>query len=196
MKVRQKKHRKKRLPRVWLMTDPRIDNDLLAAVQRLRFGSGVILRHYHLEPTERRALFLALQSICRRRGHMLFLAGDERTAVRWGADGFHNRVAPRTRFRRLSRSAPVHNPREIAVARRNGADILLLSPVYATATHEGERPLGPLKLRSLSSLGHGQAIIALGGMTDRKAAMLGSKILYGWAGIGAFRKRKMKQTPP
>jgi thiamine-phosphate pyrophosphorylase len=189
MDLRQKKHARKAYPGIWLMTDPRLDAGLLAVVQRLPFGSGVILRHYHLEPTKRRALFLCLRRICRRRGHLLFVAGEERIAIRWHADGFHNRTAPRGISRKILRSAPVHNAREIAVARRNNAQILLLSPVYATKSHKGARPLGPCAFNRLAKLGQGRMLIALGGMNASKAAMFNKALAYGWAGIEAFQKR-------
>jgi thiamine-phosphate pyrophosphorylase len=192
MNVRQKKYARKSLPQIWLMTDPRMDECLLVAVQCLRFRSGVILRHYHLEPTQRKALFRALRSICKRRGHKLFLAGDERTALRWGADGFHNRTAPFARARNFPRSAPVHNAHEIALAQRNGADLLFLSPIFATQSHADKRPLGPFAFNRLAKLATPHRVIALGGMNACKAAML-SKSIDGWAGIDAFRKPPTKR---
>src|SRR3546814_6186712 len=48
--------RKRPLPRLWLMTDERVDDEtLLTAIRRLPQGSGIILRHYTL-PTHKRRL--------------------------------------------------------------------------------------------------------------------------------------------
>lgn len=173
------------LPATWLMTDPRLDGGMLRAIQRLPFGSGVIFRHYHLDNQARRALFNTVRVICRRRGHMIFLAGDVRTAKAWGADGVHENGNARP-YRAMLQSAPVHNIREIAKARRNKAGIMLLSPCFATATHLGIRPLGAMRFMQLALLCGKAKVIALGGMTRPRAMMMDARIVYGWAGIDAF----------
>jgi hypothetical protein len=50
----------------------------------------------------------------------------------------------------------------------------------------------------LCGLANGSAVIALGGMTARRAAMLSSNHIDGWAGIDAFRKNKSNRpkNPP
>lgn len=173
------------LPRTWLMTDPRLGDDMLHVIQRLPFGSGVIFRHYNLDNQSRRALFRTVRVICRRRGHMIFLAGDARTAKAWGADGVHGNGNARS-YGPTVQSAPVHNSREIAKARRNKAAIMLLSPCFATATHPGGRPLGALQFMRLATLCGKARIIALGGMTRPRAMMMDTRVVYGWAGIDAF----------
>jgi thiamine-phosphate pyrophosphorylase len=173
------------LPATWLMTDPRLDDGMLRAIQRLPCGSGVIFRHYNLDNHARRALFNAVRIICRRRGHMILLAGDIRTAKAWGADGVHGNGNAHP-YGAMIQSAPVHNFREIAKARRNKADMMLLSPCFATATHPGVRPLGAMRFRQLSSLCGKAKVIALGGMTRPRAMMMDARIVYGWAGIDAF----------
>jgi thiamine-phosphate pyrophosphorylase len=178
------RHGKDNLPRIWLMTDLRFGDDLLPAIKRLPFRSGVIFRHYDLAAPARKTLFYRVKRICRQRGHMLLLAGDEHMARRWRADGFHVRGGSR-RSRQVVRSAPVHNRREMAEAKRNGADMLLISAVFPTASHPDARTLGRSGLASLATLAGPGKVIALGGMTARKAITLR---VHGWAGIDAFRK--------
>ena len=185
MSLRHKKHSRNRvLPKIWLMTDPRFGNDLLRAIQRLPFGSGVIFRHYNIEIRARRTLFSDVRKICRRRGHMLLMASDPRTVMAWGADGVHGQLLRTTP---LIHSVSVHDIREIARARRCDADITLLSPVFATKSHPGSRPLGALRFMLLARLCGNAKVIALGGMTGRKSKMLDPRIIHGWAAIGAFR---------
>lgn len=167
------------------MTDPRLGDRLLPAIRRLPVGSGVIFRHYGLDPISRRTLFAKVRRVCARRGHLLLLAGDARLAVKWHADGFHARSSGRPR---LLHAAPVHNAREIGVAKRHGADILLLSPVQPTASHPGKRPLGPVRFRQLAALCSPARVIALGGMNRAQAAKWPRKIAYGWAAIDAFKR--------
>lgn len=177
------RHEKSNLPRIWLMTDPRFGDDLLPAIKRLPFWSGVVFRHYDLTGEARLALFQRVRRICRQRGHMLFLAGDERTARRWRADGFHTRNG-RRRSNTMLRSASVHDRREMAEARRNGADLVLISPVFATVSHPGATVLGRGGLMRLAKLARGMKVVALGGMDARKATTLN---IHGWAAIDAFK---------
>ncbi|GAA3741035.1 thiamine-phosphate pyrophosphorylase [Sphingorhabdus rigui] len=168
------------------MTDERLGDDLLPAIQRLPARSGVIFRHYHLDVPARKFLFGQVMRMCRRRGHVLLLAGDERTAMRWRADGFHQR-SPRAS--RLLHSAPVHDAREIAGVKAAHPDLLFLSPIFVTNSHPGARPLGPLAFNRLAKLVSSSRIIALGGMNRRNAQMLSPRFIHGWAAIDAFKKR-------
>jgi thiamine-phosphate pyrophosphorylase len=172
------------IPKIWLMTDPRLGDRLLAAIRRLPKGSGVILRHYQLAEKERQTLFAKTRRICTRRGHRLLLAGPERLARRWHADGFHGRTAGRVGLH----SAPVHNRREIAEAKRLGAALVFLSPLYATRSHPFARPLGLVRFNQLAKLAHPAKVIALGGMTRNRARSLDAQMVHGWAAIDAFRK--------
>jgi thiamine-phosphate pyrophosphorylase len=166
------------------MTDPRLGEGLSAAVQRLPAGSGVIFRHYQLADQERRALFAKVRRICQRRGHILLLAGPERQARRWHADGFHGRTMGQMDWH----SAPVHSPKEISEAKRIGAQILLLSPLYATRSHPDARPLGLMRFATLARLAHPAKVIALGGMTGNRARSLDRRMAHGWAAIDAFNR--------
>jgi thiamine-phosphate pyrophosphorylase len=168
------------------MTDARFGDDQLRAIQQLPARSGVVFRHYHLATQQRRASFAQVLRICRRRGHILLLAGDERTALRWHADGYHHRSRGETK---LLHSAPVHNVREIAEVKRRSPDLVFLSPLFDTNSHPGARPLGPLMFQRLAKLVGPTRVIALGGVTRQSAFMLGPRMIHGWAAIDAFRKK-------
>ncbi len=165
------------------MTDPRQGDELLAAIRRLPAGSGVVFRHYQLAEKDRRKLFGRVRHVCRLRGHHLFFAGVERTAIKWGADGMHSRAAGAT----PNHSAPVHTAREIAKAKRNGARLLFLSPIFATRSHPGARALGATRFNQLARLSKPALVIALGGMSRARGMMLDKRMVHGWAAIDAFR---------
>jgi thiamine-phosphate pyrophosphorylase len=184
MKRRQPSKAKAAWPIIWLMTDPRFGDDLLPAIRRLPFGSGVIFRHYHLEAGARRRLVGQVRRVCRQRGHMLILAGPEACALRWRVDGFHSRAGLSRSA--LPRSAPVHNHAELREALRNGAELVFISPLFATATHPGDRILGRLGFNTLARQAGRATVIALGGMDRRRA--LNPRLAHGWAAIDAFRK--------
>jgi thiamine-phosphate pyrophosphorylase len=185
MKRRQPPNAKANWPNIWLMTDQRFGDDLLPAVRRLPSGSGVIFRHYHLDDAARRRLFGQLRKICGQRGHMLFLAGSERKALHGRADGFHARAGRRRSL--LPRSAAVHNRTELREAMRNRADLVFISPIFATGSHPDSKSLGRLAFNALAKQARQTSVIALGGMDARRA--LNPRLAHGWAAIDAFRKK-------
>ena len=168
------------LPRSWLVTDERQGDELLPAVERLPFGSGILFRHYSLAEAERRALFLAIRAVARRRGHLLLLAGSPTLARIWGADGWHGRG----RGGGLH-SASVHDLAEMRAAERTGATILFVSPVYPTRSHPGSPTLGESGFARLARRTE-LPVIALGGMNGDRARRLMAFGAYGWAAVDAW----------
>ena len=164
--------RRQPLPRLWLMTDERQGEDLWRALERLPKGAGVVFRHYRLAPGDRHRLFQLVRRIAKRRRLLVLARGP---GIR--GDGAHGGRGPGFR------SASAHDLRELKTAERDGAALIFLSPVFATRSHPGARPLG----RARFGLIAGQArvpIIALGGMDARRARRLPH--IYGWAGIDAW----------
>lgn len=174
------------LPAIWLVTDARNDARLEAALAKLPRGSGLIFRHYHLAAGERRARFDRLARTARRRGHVVILAGSAQEARRWRADGAYG--APAQMRGPGLRLVTAHSLTEIAAARRVRADAILLSPAFATRSHPGARPLGPLRFRLLAARA-GMAVIALGGMNAPRARRLGAKRWAAIDGIASCRAR-------
>lgn len=165
-------------PRLWLMTDERQGDGLLPAVRRLPRGAGIVFRHYRLDPETRRTLFGEVRRLARARGLVLLLAGPAAEARAWGADGSHGR-GPGAGFR----TAPAHHHAEIRAAERAGAGLVFLSPVFATRSHPGARPLGPRGFARLARATR-LPVVALGGMNATRARRL--RRAYGWAAIDAW----------
>lgn len=164
------------LPQIWLMTDERMGDSLWTALARLPRGSGVVFRHYGLPPAERRALFARVVKLARRRGLMVVRAG---AATGRGAAGVHG-------WRGAGlRTFPAHSRREAIAAVRAGADLLFVSPIFATRSHPGARALGRVRL-GLLIRGLDVPVIALGGMDSRRAAGVQPLGVYGWAAIDAW----------
>ena len=163
------------VPRTVLLSDARNDHRLESAIARLPRGSALVFRHYHLLPSERRARFETLRRLCRQRGVLLITAGD---APGWRADGRYGAPQGLGRTSGL-RLATAHSLAEIGAAVRAGADAILLSPVFATRSHPGAPVLGTLRFLHLARRAP-LPVIALGGMTKRRAARLP---VWGWAAI-------------
>ena len=160
------------IPRIWLMTDPRMGEGLWAALERLPRGAGVVVRHY--DASDRNALIARIAKVARRRGLVLVVAGGR------GRVNAHNGRA----WPGGLTTASAHGRREAVSAARRGAGAILVSPVFATRSHPGARVLGRVRF-GLISQGLGVPVIALGGMDARRAKSL-PKTAYGWAGIDAW----------
>ena len=179
-------------PKIWLVSDARNDAALECALARLPRGSGLIFRHYHLPPDERRARFDLLARIARRRGHWIALSGTARQARQWRADAAYGSPASLSRGLALPRLVTAHSMAEIARARRARAEAIVLSPVFATRSHPGRKPLGLLAFRLLARRS-GCPAIALGGMNAARAKVLGSSP---WAAIdGLVPKQRLAGIP-
>lgn len=157
------------LPQLWLISDARNDAALEIALARLPRGSGLVFRHYHLDPAARRARYRRLRALAKAHGHVVVLSGDAGLARRWRADGAYGPGGVLGRGAALLRLVTVHSLRELARARR--ADAVLLSPVFPTRSHPGGRLLGPLRFRLVAARAR-VPVIALGGMDATRARRL------------------------
>jgi thiamine-phosphate pyrophosphorylase len=162
------------------------------AIGRLPRGSAVILRDYGA--LDRAAHAARLVRLCRSRRLRLLVAGDGRLAVAVGGHGLHlpeRAACSGDRRWRLWRkpgwlvTAAAHSPRAAALARRAGVDALLLSPVFATASHPGAVPLGPLRFAAWARAAR-LPVYALGGITALTTRRLAGGGAAGIAAIGGF----------
>ena len=167
------------LPKVWLISDARIDGRLEAAIDRLPAGSGFVFRHYHLPPAERRARFAKLIRQLRRRHHCLILSGTAAEARAWGADGAYGSSTRLAQGPATLRLITVHSLKELGRANRMRADAVLLSPVFPTRSHPGAPSLGPVRFKLLAARAL-HPVIALGGMSAKRAKSHG---IIRWAAI-------------
>lgn len=169
------------LPTLWLISDARNDAVLERAIRRLPRGTGLVFRHYHLDPAARRKRFDRLAKLMRARGGPIVLAGDVQTARHWRADGCY--CAPGgAADARLIRLLTVHDMRELARANAaRGQAQVLISPVFPTRTHPGGASLGVPRFAGLARLSC-LPVIALGGMSRARSRQIAA-IITGWAAI-------------
>jgi thiamine-phosphate pyrophosphorylase len=173
------KNRQPSLPLLWLVSDVRNDAVLETVLARLPRGSGLVFRHYHLPPAERRARLARLLRIARRRGHVVAVSGDMALARRLGADGAYGPAGVLAKGMAGLRLATAHDLRELAAGARARADAVLLSPVFPTASHPGGKAIGPMRWRLIAARSP-VPVIALGGVTAQRAR---SYRLARWAAI-------------
>jgi thiamine-phosphate pyrophosphorylase len=80
----------------------------------------------------------------------------------------------------------VHNLAEAEAARTEGADYLVVGPVFATASHPGRAPLGLERLRAIASAVDGLPVLAIGGITADRVREVRASGAYGVAAIRAL----------
>jgi len=180
------------LPSLWLMTDAKRMADPVAAARHLPPGSGLILRH--TDPARLRALAEILVPFCRQRRLICLIAGDWRLAARLNADGVHlsertarvGAAAPMMNWRRQGRrllTIAAHGFAAMARGARMKPDGILLSPVFATASHPGARALGTVRFAAFTRR-MSVPVMALGGVTSQTISRLCHSGAHGIAGIG------------
>ncbi len=164
--------RRRDIPPLWLFTDAARLADPLPAIRRLpKFCAGVVLRHD--DAPERAALGRAIAAICRHRRLALVVAGDARLAAQLHA-GLHLRGGRRG-LQRLPDfvTASAHDAAQLHRARRAGAALVFISPVFATASHPGAPVLGGLGWRRMARLAGRAQAAALGGINGASIRRLG-----------------------
>jgi thiamine-phosphate pyrophosphorylase len=174
------------LPPLWLFTDSvRLPNPLPAAARLPPGLAGVVFRHDG--NPDRAALGRKLARICRARRIALVVAGDARLAAALGA-GMHlrgGRWPGAVRLRRGLVTSSAHGAVEVRRAARAGADLVFLSPIFATASHPGAAALGTVRW-SLLARRAGLAVAALGGIDGRSVRRLPRRLCIGAGAIGAL----------
>lgn len=83
-------------------------------------------------------------------------------------------------------AARAHNMRQLRQAMLRRVPLILLSPIYPTASHPDWRPIPRMRAASLARL-TGRRAIALGGMNHQRYAKIALLGFSSWAGISAFR---------
>jgi thiamine-phosphate pyrophosphorylase len=92
----------------------------------------------------------------------------------------------RVEFERTGAAARVHSMRELRQVMLRRIALILLSPIYPTASHPDWLPMSRMRAATFARLAGRQAI-ALGGMNHRRFAKIAPLGFIGWAGVSAFR---------
>lgn len=176
------------IPRLWLLTDPRLGDDWSQLLDALPVGTGVIMRADQAVDAK------ALARKCRARRLPLFVAGDARLAQRLRAEGLWWRATemrPRRHDPHWHHIGAAHDQRELVAAMRAGVAAVLLSPVFPTRSHPGAAGLGACRFGLL--LRHARLpVIALGGITARSVRRLNGLDIFGLAAIDGWQEGALK----
>ena len=178
--------RGKPLPSLLFFTDPARTPEPERVAERLPPGAAVVFRAFGAPDAEARGL--KLREITRRRGLDLLVGADADLAARIGADGLHlpERLAAdlpaiRTRHAGWLITLAAH---DLAAAMRGetaGADALVVSPVFPSASPSAGAPLGVEGLKTIVEA-VATPVYALGGV---RAATVERLLDSGIVGIAA-----------
>lgn len=175
------------LPALIAVSDADRMADPVAATASLPPHTAVLLRHYRHPGRTRLAHGLA--AACRARNLTLIVAGDAELARAVGAAGVHYPegtpfiVAPG-----LFTTVAAHSLAAVHAAAADGADAVLLSPVFATASHPAVRAMGVAQFARMVAASP-VPVFALGGITAANAPRLTGSGAAGIAAVGAFAPR-------
>ena len=179
------------LPSLLFFTDPIRTPDPEAIAWRLPRGAAIVFRAFGAADAGARAARLA--AIARSRGLTLLIGADAGLAARLGADGVHlpQRLANRARSLGAAHpgwivTAAAHSTLAARRALAAGADAVVVSTVFASASPSAESPLGPIRMAILVRRAGGP-VYALGGITDETARRLKGAGLVGLAAVSGFR---------
>lgn len=171
-------------PQFWLMADLRLGEDLPAAARKLPPQAAIIIRPHAMTSGQLApACLRQLRAIARARRSLLLHANQ----IPPGFDGAHASGGKR-HGQTQPLSFPVHQPRDIAAARRSGARYVLISPLYASASHVGAPGIGIGRFHQLAQAAKraGMVAIALGGMDAARFRTARRHGASGWAAISAW----------
>lgn len=186
-------------PHLIALSDPSRAPDPFLLARALPPGAWLIWRAYGQAPS--RDEVTRLTRLVHARKGQLLIAGTGQLAGHMArlSDGIHLpahrlkgayteqfRQRPRARFQI---TAAAHGERDIIAAARAGVDVVLVSPVFATASHPGVCPLGVTRFAYLATRARalGLGVCALGGVTDKtRMRRLRGSHPAGFAGIGFF----------
>ena len=173
------------MPRLHIVTDS------LDTV-RGALGHGPVAIQVRVKTSDRLAyeLTMAALPLCRSAGAMLLVDDRVGVALAAGADGVHVGAEdlPVAVVRKLLGPAAVVGAtcRTPAVARAavaDGASYIGAGPAYATSTKDGlPPPLGPARLAVIAAAVPDTPVIAIGGITPARAALIQT---YGVAAVSA-----------
>ena len=182
--------RGKPLPNLLFFTDPARTPEPERVAERLPPGAAVVFRAFGAPDAEARGL--KLREITRRRGLGLLVGADADLAARIGADGLHlpERLAadlPTIRARRPDWLITLAAHDETAAVRGAtvGADALVVSPVFPSASPSAGAPFGVEGLKRIVEAVE-TPVYALGGVRADTVARLLETGIVGIAAVEAL----------
>ena len=182
--------RGKPLPNLLFFTDPVRTPDPERVAERLPTGAAVVFRAFGASDATDRGL--RLREITRRRGLMLLVGADEALALSVQADGLHlpERLAADLPGLRAAHpdwliTIAAHSEAAAKGGSAAGADALVVSPVFPSASPSASAPHGVEGLKAMVAAVT-TPVYALGGVRADTVAQLADTGIVGIAAVEAL----------
>lgn len=182
--------RGKRLPNLLFFTDPQRTPDPERVAERLPTGAAVVFRAFGAPDAAARGA--RLREITRRRGLGLLVGADAALALAIEADGLHlpERMAGLAPDLRAAHpdwliTLAAHDEAAALSGAAAGADALVVSPIFPSASPSAGAPLGVEGLKRIVQMVE-TPVYALGGVRARTVARLLDTGIVGIAAVEAL----------
>lgn len=157
------------MPRVWAITDPSLSDDELVRRAEAACAAGkdalcIHLRDKSRGPNALRPVAVRLRVATRAHGAWLTIGDHPSLADDVGADAAHGWTGRGTR---TVWSVPAHADGDVRRAVASGAEVVLVSPIFASP--EKGRPRGVAAIEAAHALAPELAVFALGGVDTSNA---------------------------
>ncbi len=169
-------------------TDRKRCDNLGEIIKNLPKNSAVIFREYDLSEEKRQELALEIFEICKKFGHKFLVGKSLGLAKLVNADGVHFSDLDSCKIsgdKKFIVSMACHSLKSVARAQNSAVDIIFLSPIFATKSHENAKILGLnilLKACKISS----KPVFALGGVNENNIAKIVKCGAFGFGAIEAL----------
>ncbi len=184
----------KKLPKMFFFTDRKRVKNIFAVVENLPKNSAIIIREYDLDEPQRLDFAQEIMAIAKKKSLKVLVGKNWQLAVKIKADGVHfSDWEPMKQLPKHRNNQPkdflvsysCHSEKAVRKAQKYGCDLIFYSPIFATKSHLGQRPIGSLKLRNLASKTT-TPIYALGGVNEKNIQTLINSHIAGIGGISMF----------
>ncbi len=187
-------------PHIFITDTSRVD--VIATVKNLPGNSAVILRDYRLTQNERRELGKEIRKICLARKIFFLIAKDIPLALELHADGIHLPEFMAGSIRKWRNKKPgwlitaaAHSRPALVKALDSGADAVLLSPFFETASHPGRPGMGAFRARKTAGK-FVNRVYGLGGILPKREKLVESLGFAGVAAVSGYKNCCLHATVP
>lgn len=180
-------------------TDRKRCKDLTTIIKKLPKNSAVIFREYDLDDKNREKLAREILTICKEKNHKILIGKNLDLARKLHADGVHfsdNDILPSEVFLHKKNNLQIgskfifsfacHNFLSVVKSHRLPVDLIFISPIFATKSHEATPALGLQTLSKIVRFSK-KPVFALGGINKKNLPIVKKLGAVGFGGIEIFR---------
>ena len=186
---------------LYFFTDRKKIHDLKQVLKNLPKKTCLIFREYDLPKLEREELALKYFKISKEFGHDFLVGKDINLAVKIKCDGVHFsdndltksllKIRYSCKKNKLIFSFALHNLKNLSYLRILSPDMVFLSPIFKTSSHQNQRPLGLFNYLKISKIFNQKIsknnFFPLGGINLQNLRRLNKINITGFGAIDFFK---------